>query len=130
MKFSPRKKAKMRKIRQRKINRECKNLIGFTVDYENGYEVKDQAKINNTMYLLVKVENNQFAIYKIVKPAEYVRLSYKRVLQNQKDFSNYAKWYNHSTLEITDEGLIKSVKKTIRQVVMKNGKPTYEYVVI
>ena len=128
MKFSPKKKAKMRKANQRRINRNCKNMIGCTVDFERGYVVKDQAKINNIQYLLVQVENNQYAIYKIVKICEYVRLSPKKVLQNQKTFSNYAYWQDNSTIQISPEGNIVSVKRTSRRVTWKEGRPVYIFV--
>ena len=125
MKFSKKKKAKMRKINQRRINQVCKNMIGCTVDFERGYTVKDQAKIDNIQYLLVQVENGQYAIYKIVKVCEYVRLSPKKVKQNQKAFSNYMYWKNNSTIQISQEGIIESVKRTARRVAWKNDKPVY-----
>lgn len=130
MKFGQRKKAKMRKYNQRRINRNCKYMIGRTIDYEHGYKVKDQCKINDIIYLLVEEENKQFAIYKIVKLFEYVRLSSKRVLQNKEAFLNYANWHDNSTIEFTDEGEIKSVRKTIRKESIKNGKISYEYIVL
>ena len=129
MKFNPKKKAKMRKTNQRRINRVCKNMIGCTIDFERGYVVKDQAKINNIQYLLVQTENNQYAIYKIVKVYEYVRLSPKKVLQNQRAFSNYVYWQNNSTIEISPEGNITSVKRTSRRVIWKNDKPVYIFVI-
>ena len=128
MKFSKKKKAKMRKYNQRRINRTCKNMIGCHVDFERDYVVKYQAKINNIMYLLVQVENGQYAIYKIVKVGEYVRLSAKKVLRNQKAFSNYVYWYDNSTIEISSEGNIESVKRTSRHIAWKNDKPVYIYI--
>lgn len=125
MKFSQKKKAKMRKIRQRKINRTCGNIIGCTVDFEHGYVVKDQAKINNTQYLLVPIENKQYAIYKIVKPFNYVRLSQKKVLQNKKAFSNPAYWLDNSAINISPEGNIKSVTHASRRVIWKEDKPVF-----
>lgn len=111
MKFSQKKKAKMRKIRQRRINRCCSNMIGCHIFFENedGY-VLDQAKINDIMYLLVKTPGGKYAICKIVKVYQYVKLSPKRVLQNKKNFSNYQYWENHSTIEINEDGVIQSVK--------------------
>jgi len=110
MKFSKKKKSKMRKIRQRRINRCCKNMIGCCIDYGAGYIVIDQAKINDTMYLLVETQDNQYAIYKIVKIGEYVSLSPKKVLQNKKDFSNHDYWKKHSTIEISEDGTVEAVK--------------------
>lgn len=129
MKFSKQKKAKIRKNKQRRINRTCKYMIGCRVDFKHGYTVKDQAKIDNIMYLLVQVENGQYAIYKIVKVGEYVRLSNKKVLRNQKAFSNHEYWYNHSTITITDEGKIKSVQQTEQHLIFTGDKPIYIYIV-
>lgn len=129
MKFSRSKKAKIRRNNQRRINKNCKDMIGCCIDFEHGYKVKDQAKINGIMYLLVKVENDQFAIYKIVKVGNYVRLSNKKVLENQKDFSNYVYWRNDSTIQISEEGEIVSVKRTIREVIWENNEPAYIFVV-
>ena len=54
MKFSKKKKAKMRRSNQRRINRECKDMIGCRIDFEHGgYKVKDQAKINDVLYLFL-----------------------------------------------------------------------------
>lgn len=104
-------------------------MIGCTVDFERGYVVKDQAKINNIQYLLVQIENGQYAIYKIVKVCEYVRLSPKKVLQNKKAFSNYAYWRDNSTIQISPEGIIESVKRTSRRVAWKNDRPVYIYII-
>ena len=131
MKFSKLKKAKMRKIRQKQINRQCKYMIGHTIDYEHGYKAKDQAKINNIMYLLVNSEEeNQFWIYRIVRPYEYARIMPKRVLKMKEEFSNCANWYNHNAIEITDEGNIKSVRRTRKETTIKNGKVFHEYIVL
>lgn len=103
-------------------------MIGCHVDFERGYVIKDQAKINNIMYLLVQVENDQYAIYKIVRVGEYVRLSAKKVLRNQKAFSNYVYWRDNSTIQISPEGNIESVKRTSRRIAWKNDRPVYIYI--
>lgn len=109
MKFSQSKKAKIRKKNQNKINRYCSNMTGcYIYDGNNRYEVMDQAKINDTMYLLVQGKDGQYTIWKIVKVGEYVRLSNKKVLQNYKKFSNHANWRLHSTIQISDDGTIES----------------------
>lgn len=128
MKFSQKKKRKMRKIRQRRINRFCKYMIGRTIDYENDYTVKDQAKIGNTQYLLVEIENKRFAIYKIVEVCEYVRLSEKKILQIRSSLSNYLIWDCWSSILISDDGKIESVKRVCRSVShICNGIPKYNY---
>lgn len=128
MKFSKKKKAKMRKINQRRIKRVHKYMIGVYIDYEPERKVIDQATINDTFYLLVE-EEDKYAIYKIVKICEYVELSPKRVLQNQKDFSNHMNWRKHSVIQINEEGKIESVKHAVMEVILKNDKPVYRYVV-
>lgn len=128
MKFSPKKKAKMRKIRQRRINKTCKYMTGRCIDYENHYIVKDQGIIDNVMYLLVDIGENQYAIYKIVKLYEYVRLSDKKVLLNKKELSNHFNWDDHSTLEISEEGKILSVKTTEKVSQIKNNKIVHSWV--
>ena len=109
MKFSPRKKAKIRKANQKKINRYCKDMIGYHIyDGNNCYEIADQAKIDDTIYLLVQVKDNRYEIWKIVKIGQYVKLSNKNVLQKCKKFSNHVYWRSHSTIQITDAGEIQS----------------------
>ena len=110
MKFSQRRKNKMHKYNQRRINRCCKNMIGCQIDFENEQIVEDQAKVNGTMYLLARSKDDEYAIYKIVKVGEYVKLSEKKVLQNKKAFSNHAYWKKHSTIRITPNGKIESVR--------------------
>lgn len=128
MKFSQKRKRKMRKIRQRKTNIICKDMIGCTIDYKNDYTVKDQAKIGGTQYLLVEIENKQFAIYKIVKVCEYVRLSEKKILQIKKSLSNYLNWKCWSSILISDDGKLESVKQVRRNVShFYNGIPKYNY---
>lgn len=128
MKFSQKRKRKMCKMRQRRINRICKEMIGCTINYENGYTVKDQAKIGNTQYLLVEIENKQFAIYKIVKVHEYVRLSEKKILQMKNSLSNYLNWKHWSSILISNDGKLESVKQVRRSVShFCNGIPKYSY---
>ncbi len=117
MKFSQRKKAKIRKYRQRRINSACKDIVGSSIYYlEERYEVIDKTNINGVIYLLVqnynrnKRDNDDYYIFKAVEVFDYVKLSSKRILQNKKAFSNHQNWSEHSTIEITDDGIIKSVK--------------------
>ena len=86
-------------------------MIGcFIYCDKHRFEVEDKVEINGTTYLLVKNPYYNYAISKIVKPGEYVRLSEKRVLESKKDFSDHECWELHSKIEITAEGKIKSVK--------------------
>lgn len=86
-------------------------MIGCHIyDSDKKYEVLDQANIKGIMYLLVEGEDNSYAIYKIVSVHENVRLSNKKVLLNQKVFSNPAYWKYESTVQIDVDGNIESVK--------------------
>ena len=109
MKFSPRKKAKMRKIRLRQIRKSCKNMIGYCIDYDTHIMVIDQATINGVVYLLAHDFNYEYAIYKVLQHWEFVKLSPKKVLHLKSKFENYACWKHYSTISISDNGEIKSV---------------------
>ena len=85
MKFSPRKKAKMRKARFKRIKRECKCIIGGCLDYDSESKVVDQATFKDVLYLLTKDINCEYAIYKVVQPREYVKVSEKKVLRLAKN---------------------------------------------
>lgn len=119
MKFSEKKKAKMRKTRQRRVNRECGNMIGCAIsNYDEPiYKVViDQAKLDGTQYLLVEcskkdkvvlsAEDLRFAIYKIVRLGEYVELSPKRVLEKKGAFSNGGFWRGKHKVYISDDGKV------------------------
>lgn len=119
MKFSEKKKAKMRKTRQRRVNRECGNMIGCCIsDYDEPIykEVIDQAKLGGEQYLLVEcskddemvsfAEDLEFAIYKIIRFDEYVALSPKRVLEKKNAFSNGGFWRNKHKVHISDDGKV------------------------
>ena len=119
MRFSEKKKAKMRKTRQRRVNRECGNMIGCCIsDYDEPIykEVIDQAKLGGEQYLLVEcsrddetvllAEDLEFAIYKIIRFDEYVELSPKRVLEKRNAFSNGGFWRKKHKVHISDDGKV------------------------
>ena len=124
MKFSNKKKAKIRKINQRRVKRVHKCMVGLCIGYEPKREVIDQTTIKDTIYLLVE-ENNAYEIYKIPKVFEYVKLSAKRILQKQEDFSNHMNWRWHSVIQINSEGKIESVKRAVMQAARNNKGYTY-----
>ena len=107
MKFSKRKKTKMRKINQRRINRVCKYMIGCTIDSMLKEKVIDQAKIDGIRYLLTENMHQQYAIYKIVKINRYVKLSVRRILNNKNNFINSSYWEKESKIEINEYGEMK-----------------------
>ena len=111
LKFSQKKKSKMRKINKRRTNRVCKHMIGCTMDYALRAEVIDQAKIDEVMYLLTENMYNQYAIYKIVNVHRHIKLSASRILKDQKKFMNHDYWNEHSTILINDYGEIEEVKR-------------------
>lgn len=106
MKFSEKRKRKIRKQNQRRINKCCKNIIGCCIDFGCNSVVVDQAKINNTMYPLTIDQDYQYAIYKIVKVGEYVKLSSRRILEKQAEFQNKAYWKEKCQLKIEADGTI------------------------
>jgi len=119
MKFSEKKKAKMRKTRQRRVNRECGNMMGCAISNSDEpiyKEVIDQAKLDGIQYLLVECskknkivlfpEDIRFTIYKIVRFDEYVELSPKRVLEKKDAFSNGGFWRDKHKVHISDEGKV------------------------
>lgn len=104
MKFSERKKKKIRKQNERRIKKCCKHMIGMCIDFESRTVVVDQAKIDNTYYLLTIDNEGRFAIYKIIKVREYVKISNKRILEKQSKFSNKQLWKDESQIRIADNG--------------------------
>lgn len=111
MKFSPRKKAKMRKARFKRIRKDCKNMIGYHIDYNTDCRVIDQAIIKDVMYLLTCDVYCDYAIYKVVNPWEMVRLSAKKVLRLREKFENHMYWKYHSLITLSENGEIESVRK-------------------
>lgn len=110
MKFSPRKKAKMRKARFKRIKRECKCMIGSCVDYDAESKVVDQATFKDVLYLLTRDINCKYAIYKVVQPREYVKVLEKKVLRLSKNFTNPDNWMRHSQISISENGKITNAK--------------------
>lgn len=109
MRFSKRRKAKIRKNRQKRVNRTCNRMIGCNVSADKDdarYYVVDQAKIDGMIYLLVEGEDGKFSIIKIVNVHLFVKLSPKRVLNKCQDFCNSSYWRDNSRIEISKEGII------------------------
>lgn len=106
MKFSEKRKRKIQKQNQRRINKCCKDMIGCYIDYESEAFVVDQAKINNVYFLLTTDKDYQYAIYKIIKVGDYVKLSDKKILERQEYFLNKAYWKEGCQLRIETDGKI------------------------
>ena len=114
MKFNKRKKTKMKKIRQRRIRRCYGDMTGYHIFFENlddKCKVIDQIQIKGDIYFLTEIDENQYAIYKIVKIGEYVKLSNKKILSNRQLLCNPDRWNNHSEIEISRDGEIEVIKK-------------------
>lgn len=111
MKFSPRKKAKMRKARFKRIRKVCKNMRGFRIDYDTDCRVIDQTIINDVMYLLTADFNYNYAIYKVVNTWENVRVSAKKVLRLKKKFENPMCWKYYSAITFSESGEIEAVRR-------------------
>lgn len=114
MKFSPRKKAKMRKAREKRMSKEFKNMFHFVIP-DTQYYVIDQIKINGTIYLLVENLEGENAIYKIVDILKLVKLSTKKLIRLRNEFNKQEKWDRYSHVTISDDG------KVVAQETIKLG---------
>lgn len=111
MKFSESKKAQMKKRRQKRINRAYSYTIGLHVyDFssDSQLEVIDEARINNTVYLLTESDSSkqEIAIYKIVDVGKYVKLSTKRLLEKKQNFEITENWEKKTKICIYPNGVI------------------------
>lgn len=108
----------MRQIRQRRANRYCKDMYGYTIYLDQQYTVIDQAKIQGTLYLLAISEDNKaFKIFKLYDLVKITELSPKRVLEMCTYFSNSAYWKDQSMLFIDELGYIVQVKDRYKRQV-------------
>lgn len=117
MKFSYEKKQKMRKFRERRINR---NSGSWTVgsswtDWQTNehFDIADIARFGGHIYLLVEDWDGNYAIFKKVHEcnSESVKLSSKKILQNKKAFEHPSTWQEKSKLTISDTGLLTKVEE-------------------
>lgn len=105
MKFSPKKKAKMRKAREKRMSKEFKDMFHYVIPGTK-YYVIDQIKINGTIYLLVENLEGKNAIYKIADMLKFVKLSPKRLIQLRNEFIKQEKWKRYSYVTISDNGKV------------------------
>ena len=111
MKFSESKKAQMKKRRQKRITRAYSYTIGLHVyDFWNDaqFEVIDEARINNIIYLLSESDSSEqeIAIYKIADVGKYVKLSTKRLLEKKHNFEIAENWERKTNISIYPNGVI------------------------
>lgn len=111
MKFSKSKKAQMQKRRQKRIDRCYSYTIGLHIyDFHNDFmrKVIDEARINDTVYLLTEADfaNKEITIYKIVDLGKYVKLSTKRLLERKQNFEIIENWKQRTAISIYPNGVI------------------------
>ncbi len=110
MKFSQKKKDKMRKIRQKRIQKTYGSMVAMEV-YGN-YRVIDHAKIFDNFYLLGN-NGEECAVFKIADVGNIVKLSLKSVRKLSKYLSNKDRWCYQSYVPIDSDGkLIQSEIKS------------------
>ena len=101
LKFSQQKKSKMRKIRQRRIQKAYGYMVGYRID--GGFHVIDKAQIYGDTYLLAN-DGNESAVFKISDIDNIVKLSAKRLRKLSKYLSNRDNWNHHSYVPINSDG--------------------------
>ncbi len=120
MKFSSKKKAKMRKYRNKRKKRSYNQVIrsiefcSWEWQDEKGkrWLALDGATFRHAYYLLAKcTTSNEVAIFKMVNEYIFdnVRLSPKKVLKNRRTFSSPSVWKLKSDVKISDEGIVENV---------------------
>ena len=106
MKFSTRKKEKMRRIRAKRIRRHYGvNAIGCTVDWEEGFKATDQMNIGDVWYLLAKNEDEEYALYRIVDLFRYARIGSKRIWQMRDEIECKENWINKTDICIVNDNM-------------------------
>ncbi len=104
MKFSEKKKAKMRKIRFKR-NKRVYGGIGYCVEGNN--KVVDTLRYENNLYLLT-TNGDECNIFKVISCREgVVKMSDKRVNQMRTVFEKAELWKEKTKVELTDSGAIK-----------------------
>lgn len=110
MKFSKKRKLKIRKQNQRRIKIHCKNLVGCCIDDEAYVIVIDQIKIENDIYLLTEDNDEKYAIYKIVRIGQYSKIGNKKILQKKEKLLKRNAWKYQSQITLETDGTISGVQ--------------------
>lgn len=115
MKFSKRKKRKIKKNRQRRVRKTYGYVRGLTISKYScidipdkyGYvKVIDKTYINGELYFLVISKSEKFFIYKVFDIAKYSYVSTKKLIKYKKHFENSGQWHYNSVVNIDDTGII------------------------
>lgn len=104
MKFSARRKKEMHATRFKRNKRIYGACIGCYVEGCN--EVVDTLTFANNLYLLTI--GDKCKIFKVISPHELVKLSDKKMLKLRTIFESPRRWKEHSKIEISDLGVIKT----------------------
>ncbi len=118
MKFSTKRKNKMRRTRLERNKRIYGTCIGCYVEGDN--EVVDTLTYANNLYLLTI--GNKCKIFKVVSPHEFVELSGKKMLKLRAIFENSRRWKEHTKIELTDFGVIKAYTPAPKPWEMVSGR--------
>ena len=105
MKFSNKKKRKMRKIRYKRNLKTYGSSIGryYTLD---GFTILDTILYKGQMYFLGSDGDENYKIIKVVSVHEHVPLSDKKVLKKKNVFGNPDRWNLKTKLIIDNTGKV------------------------
>lgn len=109
MKFSERKKAKMRKARQKRINKLYKDPVGVTVDWKEGYKCVDYLKVDDIFYLLAKNADDKYAIYKIIDVHQYTKLNSNQIFKMASILLKDENWHCETSVLIMTDNMGEAV---------------------
>lgn len=119
MKFSQKKKRKMKKIRQRRIRKSYGYVIGMSIrhylcvnlpeDIYGYLRIIDQTTINGDLYFLVSYnteEAEKFFILKAVEHSQYICVLAKNLIKYKRHFQNPVHWQEKSDVYISEYGVV------------------------
>lgn len=134
MKFSERKKKKMKKIRQRRIKKMYGHVIGMKIPYyscSNNPDITweyvriiDQTYINDELYFLVSYQDKDVCkvfIYKVVDVSQYSCLSAKKLIKYKRHFESPGQWQENTTIHIKDGVLSVEWKQTKKSALLADA---------
>lgn len=108
MSFSPRKKAKLRKVRHDRNKRSWRG--GCWRSVQSGKYLIDKISIQQILYLLTETASG-YEIFRVGANGELTQLTPKKILGNKCNFEKTSKWANKTEVKINGKGEIVSVKR-------------------
>ena len=110
MKFTEKKKAKMRRTKFKRNKREWKNSKGHTIDQSTRI-VDTMCKASEVYFLCYNYDTKEYSIYKAIAPSETIKLLPKKIIENSCMFEKTKNWRNKSIVTIDKEKGSISYKK-------------------